>query len=46
METLTITVDRAMHYAARAAQVIRDAMRRELEAEMRRLLMAARMQGF
>jgi hypothetical protein len=49
METNHISMqgaDEAMHYAAHSAQVIRGAIQRELEAELRGLLMAARMQGF
>src|SRR4030095_4322326 len=49
METTTLTMpcaDKASEYAAHSAQVIRGAIQRELEAELRGLLMAARMQGF
>jgi hypothetical protein len=46
IQITTQAADKALHYAAHTAQVIRDAIQRELEAELRGLLMAARMQGF
>jgi hypothetical protein len=38
--------DKMLYHAAHTAQLIRDAIQRELEAELRGLVMAARIQGF
>jgi RNA-splicing ligase RtcB len=38
--------DKVLQRAAHTAQLVRGAIQRELEAELRGLLMAARMQGF
>jgi hypothetical protein len=49
METNQLTmpaIPKVLHHAAHSAQLIRNAIQRELEAELRGLLMAARMQGF
>jgi hypothetical protein len=49
METTQLTTngsDKMLHRAAHTAELIRGAIQRELEAELRGLLMAARMQGF
>jgi hypothetical protein len=49
METNHLTPhgnDQLLQRAAHTAQLVRGAIQRELEAELRGLLMAARMQGF
>lgn len=49
MDTTRITpqhAGKALHYAAHKSQFVRSTIQRELEAELRGLLMAARMHGF